>query len=143
MFEHLYKNLTDPEQTHTSLILGREGTGKTALLQQFNTFFDETFIGVYLPLVQIGLTGERDWISEMVKATEKTLVARHYTMTHLPTFDNGITDTREWLMGSYLPELMMILRRHRRIVYLLDDADALLQAHGIGQSGKRYDCVSE
>ena len=127
-FEFLYQNLTDPERTHTSLILGRNGSGKTALLRHFNSFFEETFIGIYLPMKQMPLTNERALIRTLVSATGQTLAERNYTVTRLPEFDGTVTNLREWFTDNYLLELMNILRRHRRMVYLLDDADALLQA---------------
>jgi hypothetical protein len=127
-FEALYQALTGPAQTDTTLIMGRAGSGKTALLRHFNTFFDETFVGVYLPLRAMSLSDENTWLQTFIDATGRMLAESGYTLSRLPELEGETANLREWFTGTYLPDVLNILRRHRRLIYLLDDAEKLLGA---------------
>jgi hypothetical protein len=125
-FEYLYARLTDPTQADACLVIGREGLGKTALLQHFSQFFDETFVAVYIPLNAISLADEDRWLRKLTDGAGSALAARNYTLSRLPEYEGG--DVRTWITNSYFPELFHIIRRHRRLIFLLDDADALIDA---------------
>jgi len=127
-FEFLYQQLTDPAGTETSLILGRHAIGKTALLRHFNRFFDETLVGVYVPLQERTFTDEADWLKLLVDGAARALAERNYTLSRLPEFDGAGSDMRGWFTETYLPEMLNIIRRHRRLVFLLDDVETLLKA---------------
>jgi hypothetical protein len=127
-FEFLYQQLTDPAGTETNLIMGRHGIGKTALLKHFNRFFDETLVGVYIPLQDRGLAGEADWLKLLVDGPARALAERNYTLSRLPEFDGAAADMRRWFSETYLPEMVGVIRRHRRLVFLLDNANVLLKA---------------
>jgi hypothetical protein len=127
-FEFLYQRLTDPAGTESSLIMGRQEGGKTALLHHFNRFFDETFVSVYIPLAEKRLNSEADWLELLAKEATRALSEHNYTLSRLPEWDTATTDKRGWFSTTYLPEILNIIRRQRRLVFLLDDANALLQA---------------
>lgn len=131
-FEFLYQRLTDPAGTESSLIMGRQEGGKTALLHHFNRFFDETFVSVYIPLADKRLTSEADWLQLLANEATKALSERNYTLSRLPEWDSTAADKRDWFSATYLPEILNIIRRQRRLVFLLDDTDALLQAISAG-----------
>lgn len=132
-FEFLYQQLTDPAGTESSLIIGRRESGKTALLQHFSRFFDETFVGVYIPLSDKRLTSEADWLQLLAQEATRALSERNYTLSRLPELDDALTDTRGWFGEIYLPEILNIIRRQRRLILLLDDANALLGASAAGK----------
>src|SRR5688572_14398601 len=132
-FEFLYQRLTDPAGTESSLIMGRQEGGKTALLQHFNRFFDETFVGVYIPLLEKRLNSETDWLQLLAHEATRALSERNYTLSRLPEWDNTATDKRDWFSTTYLPEILNIIRRQRRLVFLLDDANVLLDAIAAGK----------
>jgi len=132
-FEFLYQRLTDPAGTESSLILGRRDSGKTALLHHFSRYFDETFLGVYIPLKDTALKAEADWLRLLADGATRALTERNYTLSRLPEFTGAGVDMRGWLGDTFLPELFSIIRRQRRLVFLLDDADALLNAIAEGR----------
>jgi hypothetical protein len=127
-FEFLYQQLTDPAGTETSLIIGRRDSGKTALLDHFYRFFDESFLDVMIPLKGQAFASEADWLNRFVDGAARELAERNYTLSRLPEFEGAPSAMRGWFTETYLPEILNIIRRHRRLVFLLDDADVLLKA---------------
>jgi hypothetical protein len=127
-FEFLYQQLTNPAGTEASLIIGRRDSGKTALLEHFSRFFDESFLGVVIPLKAQMLTSELDWLRLFVDGAARELSERNYTLSRLPEFEGAANEMRVWFAETYLPEVVSIIRRHRRLVFLLDDTDMLLKA---------------
>ncbi|MEO8611705.1 MAG: hypothetical protein ABI690_27650 [Chloroflexota bacterium] len=127
-FEFLYQQLTDPAGTETSLIIGRRDSGKTALLDRFSHFFDESFLSVMIPLKDKVFASEADWLTLFVDGAARELAERNYTLSRLPEFDGAPDSMRGWFTQTYLPEILNIIRRHRRLVFLLDDANVLLKA---------------
>lgn len=126
-FAALHQRLTDTIQPGALLFLGREYSGKTALLRRFPAFFDNAYIGVYLSLGETRLDNEGDWLRALVGAMTRALIDREYTLSRLPDPPQQDNLLREWLLKTYLPDLFSIIRRHR-LVLLLDDADYLLDA---------------
>lgn len=126
-FARLHQHLTSPTHVEAVLFLGRRRIGKTALLRHVGAFFDETFIDVYVPLKQAVLENEDHWLLQLVQATGKALAARDFTLSRLPEAPDDPNRLRAWFAESYLHELLGILR-YRRLVLLLDDVEALIQA---------------
>lgn len=126
-FEYLYKQLTNPLGAQTSVVLGRYDIGKTSLLRHFGDYFDETFIGVYIPLKDHPFTNEGDWLRALVNETNRTLTELKISMSRPPEKASEEALTREWFTSTYLPEVLRIIRQ-RRLVFLLDDAGALVKA---------------
>lgn len=123
-FERLYQQLTDPK-AGTTVILGRRQVGKTALLQHFHSVFDETFVSVYMPLKQMPIEDEAAWLKLLARRTMFALTERNFTLSHLPGEPPAEGDIRAWFQEEYLREVINIIRRHRRLVVLIDDAAAL------------------
>ncbi|NWG16427.1 MAG: AAA family ATPase [Chloroflexi bacterium] len=132
-FERLYQRLTDPIRAEATILLGQQGVGKTALLRHFHTFFDETFVSVCVPLRQMPLTDEDAWLKALAQRITSALVMRNFTLARLPQEAPDGSAARAWFEESYLLEVFNIIRRHRRLALLLDDADLLLRAADEGR----------
>jgi hypothetical protein len=122
----LHRRLTKAARPGALLYLGGRYSGKTTLLRRFADFFDESYLGVYLPLRGAPLTSESAWLRALVAAFSGALSDHDYTASRLPQ-PPDTADLRVWLRDTYLPELFAVVRRHR-LVLLLDDAGALLDA---------------
>ncbi|MBZ0284360.1 MAG: ATP-binding protein [Anaerolineae bacterium] len=125
-FEHLYERLTNPTGTKGCAILGRQGIGKTSLLLHFHDTFDETFVGVYLPLKRLTPRDESDLLRALAGGATGALVERNLSIARLGDLQPDSGNLRAWLAETYLPELFTVLRR-RKLVFLLDDAGWLLR----------------
>jgi hypothetical protein len=125
-FEHLYQRLTDPTSAGVSIILGRRDIGKTALLQHFNTYFDETFVDVYIPLKNQNIRSESDWLNVLALGTMQALSEKDFSLYKLPRQNAEDEDMRRWMTTEYLPEIFELIRG-RRLVWLLDDTGSLTQ----------------
>jgi len=132
-FARLYQQLTAPHRRGAVTFLGRRRIGKTALLTHFETFFDETFVSVYLPLKEIALEDEDDWLLTLAREATKALVRHSFTLSHLSELEPPETGLGDWLADQFMPEMMTIIRPHRRLVFLIDDADSLLDAVSAGK----------
>lgn len=132
-FERLYQQITDPAQAVTTVFLGRQHIGKTAFFLHFHLFFDETFVGVYVPLRDMPLEGEAAWLTALARRTTSALVDRNFTLSRLPETPPDGANVRQWFEVAYLAEVLTAMRRYRRLVYLLDDADYLLRAVSDGR----------
>ncbi|MCB9450162.1 MAG: AAA family ATPase [Anaerolineaceae bacterium] len=126
-FSALHRRITDSTQPGALLFLGNKYSGKTTLLRRFSTFFDETYIGVYLALGRLTLNSESSLLQALAGALTQSVVARDYTLSRIPEAPDSPNNLREWLKETYLPELFTVVRRHR-FVLLLDDADHLLDS---------------
>ncbi len=125
-FARLHQHLTDTNlATPPAVYLGRRRIGKTTLLRQFDRVFDESYIGVYLPLRQMSLDGERSWLSGLVQALSDAVNIYSAHPLPQPPHDG---DLRVWLHDEFLPEIFHAIRAYRRIVLLVDDVDRLAQA---------------
>src|SRR5512145_448650 len=78
-FERLYQQLTDPMKAETTVVLGRQSSGKTALLQHFDAFFDESFVTVYIPLRAMPLTSETVWLKDLARRITLEITAHNFT----------------------------------------------------------------
>jgi hypothetical protein len=126
-FDHLHTLLADPTRAQPTVFLGGRDTGKTALLLRFGAIFDETALGVYVPLQETALDSEADWLQALAASITEALVERQYSLTRLADMSPPNDDWRGWFINVFLPEVMTIIRRHRRLVLLLDDADELVK----------------
>lgn len=124
-FEHLYQQLTDPTSAGVSVILGRRDIGKTALLKHFNSYFDDTFLGVYIPLLTQTVRSESDWLNIIALGTMQVLSNHDFSLYKLPKQNAEDQDMRRWMTAEYLPHTFEIIRG-RRLVWLIDDAGSLI-----------------
>jgi len=125
-FEHLYQQLTDPASAGVSIILGRREIGKTALLRHFSSYFDDNFVGVYIPLKNQTFSSESDWLNTLALSTMGVLSQKDFSLYKLPKQNAEDNDMRRWMISEYLPEMFEIIRG-RRLVWLLDDTGSLIQ----------------
>ncbi len=125
-FEHLYHQLTDPSSAGVSVILGRRDIGKTALLKHFNSYFDDTFLGVYITLLTQTIRSESDWLNVIALNSMQMLSNRDFSLYKLPKQNAEDGDMRRWMTDEYLPHTLEIIRG-RRLVWLIDDAGSLVQ----------------
>jgi hypothetical protein len=124
-FEHIYQRLTEPQSAGVSVLLGRRDIGKTVFLKHFHDYFDDSFVNVYLPLKTYAPQNESEWLSTLALETMQVLARLDFSMYRLPKLGPESGSLREWLVGYYLPDVFSMIR-YRRMVWLMDDADMLL-----------------
>lgn len=125
-YTRMQQHLLSPVDRHGLVFLGRAGTGKTALLRRFSMVFDPAYIGLYLPLHELNIHDENNWLEVLHTHSTRVLEDAGFGLGRLP--EKPEAGLRDWLNESYLPEFFRIIRPHRRLVWLLDDADGLLAA---------------
>lgn len=124
----LHQRLVDPVDGRAGAFTGRRRSGKSALLHQAIARFDDTLVGVYLPLHRLDLHTEAGWLLALSSA----IIER---VAHLPT-STPLPDTaadRAAFVEDFLPGIFRVIRARRRLALLLDDADRLLDAVAAGQ----------
>ncbi len=129
LYARLYQHALDPPERRALVMTGRDGSGKTALLKQFDRVFDDTLLSLYVPLKQIALDDRDDWLQWLVDGTNQVLTRHDFSLYRLPELDDTDEDApslREWVRDVYLPEVFRVIRPQRRLVWLFDDADVLL-----------------
>lgn len=132
-YARLHQRLMDPEQASTVVFLGRKGIGKTVLLQNFERDFDETFIGAYSALTADDVASETGWWLLLAQAITAAISQRDLTLLRLAAISPPEDDARAWFQTIFLAEILAIIRGHRRLVLLLDDAECLMDALESGQ----------
>ncbi len=130
--------IKDPHTNSALVFLGQHGQGKTALLRRFDIAFDDPFMGIQLPLATLEHPTAALLIQEIVRGTEHSLAQREITVSRLPLTDPPPADWRTWFATVWLPEICQIIRPHRRLVVLLDDADRWLDAPDLAADRFEY-----
>jgi hypothetical protein len=135
LYARLYQYALDPPEPRAMVITGHTGTGKTALLKQFDHVFDDTILSLYVPLASLRVTADDDWLTWLIDETNTLLTRHDFSLYRLPDLDDDPDDDtasdtdlslRAWVRDVYLPEVFRVIRSQRRLVWLLDDADVLL-----------------
>lgn len=129
IYARLQQHVLDPPHRQAILFTGHDGIGKTALLQHFTRMFDNQILGVYFPLSEAPLHSTDAWIDNLIERTNEMLEAYNFTVervTSLEEVDNETYDN--WFRDIYLFEVMHLIRPHRRMVWLFDDIEYLLDA---------------
>lgn len=127
IYARLQQTILDPPHRYAVLFIGYEGIGKSRLLQHFNTVFDDPIYSLYLPLKQLRPSDETVWIDTLIEHTNRLLDEHSFSLSRLPSIDEDDAITwREWFRDVYLVQVFSILRGYRRLVWLLDDANFLL-----------------
>jgi hypothetical protein len=124
----LHQVLSDVNQASAALYYGRQHIGKTALLRHIEASFDDNHIGVYIPLKDTPITDETDWLLTLSQAATAEIVGRDFTYSRLSDMQPPGDDPRGWFVNTFLREILIVIRAHRRMVFLLDDVDGLLDA---------------
>lgn len=120
-FARLHQYLQDTS-ADTLVFTGWPKVGKTAFLQQFDHVYDDSLIGVYIPLAEHSITSNDDLLRVLVDATVKTLGGRDFTLTRVPETPLDVDDWQQWVVNTWLPAIKAAVRQHRTLVWLLDDA---------------------
>jgi len=127
-FEYLQQQLTAPTNRVAAVILGGRHSGKSTMLHYFRVIFDETYIGVFVPLKHLMLSHEANLLLTLAHTATALLMQLGFLLTRLPSQPDDDSEMREWLADRFLPEIFMVIRPHRRLVFLLDDAEELIDA---------------
>jgi hypothetical protein len=136
--------LRDEGGSDALIFLGRRWLGKTALLRRFDSVFDDHFLGVYLPLQDIDLTTENHLLRAIMEGAAGALAQRDITTTRIPEPQPETPVLRVWFAETWLPEMLHIIRPHRKLVLLMDDAHVWLDAEkGEGWPGATFDFFHE
>lgn len=129
-YARLHQYLKSPLNGQVMIFIGQRRVGKTAFLRHFSPVFDDTFLGIYIPLKQLTFNDEADFWLALVRNTLNVLAERDLTLSRLPEIPPQHDDLREWLADSWLPELWHVIRYHRQLVILADDIHTLVDASG-------------
>ena len=121
----LHHQFIDPSHRCAIVFTGHEGMGKTRLLQEVSRFNDP-ILCAYFSLDN--LADEDAWLTQLIAAINQILEDRQFSISRVPQMEKGEMTLRDWLRDVYLPEIFNIIRGHRRLVFLFDDAEALLTA---------------
>ncbi len=124
--------LKDPGPNSALLILGKRWQGKTALLRYASSFFDAAAITVYVPCRARMLESERQFFQTIIDGSAQAVVSHDISASRLPPDDSLADDLRPWLDEVWLPEIGQVIRAHRHLLLLLDDADLILDAIAAG-----------
>ncbi len=125
-FARLHQHLLDPSATAAVAYVGRPRTGKTMLLRSFGAVFDEHAIGIYIALDTALITDEAGWLRLLYRAAVDEIAGRAFNTRRLPEVPEAAENWRVWLKDTALPEALRVIRPHRKLVFLLDNAEALV-----------------
>src|SRR5215208_452578 len=125
-FARLYARMFDPVNTGAILFMGRKHSGKSALLLNTDAVFKETAVGIYVPMRELLLENETQWLTGLAEAITTALIDTGFTLSRLSQLDPLGDKPRDWLEINFLPQIFGALKR--KLLLLIDDADWLLAA---------------
>ncbi|MCU0465553.1 MAG: hypothetical protein MUF38_13410 [Anaerolineae bacterium] len=130
LFARVHQHLTGAPVTQALLMLGRRRSGRTAFLRALRARFDESFIWVDLALTPVSLSVEAAFWRTVWDGCKAAAAGRGLSVHRLPHWpdDKPASYQREWLTERGLPELYQLIRPHRRLVLLMDNAESLADA---------------
>lgn len=128
IFARLQQYLIDPADRHALLLIGRHTIGKSAILQECHQILGENVVTVYFALSQDMLHRESAWLYHLVTETIYALQALNFNTERLPAIPEDTGITRRWIHEEFLPEIGKLIRPHRRLLWLFDDAEWMLAA---------------
>lgn len=132
IFVRMQQRIFDQPYRQAIAFIGQDGMGKSALLRHFTHTFHDPILSLYFPLADLTWTTEEDWLRLLRDATNQLLIDHNYSMSRVPELsapeeDGEAPPFAQWFREDYLPEVLRILRSHRRLVWLFDDAETLWQ----------------
>ncbi len=130
-FGRLYKQLNDtaPGAMRALCFVGRRRAGKTALLLAFDAAFGESYAGARVFVGQFMPEDEEEFLLMLAQAATEAILdstGKVGKLNEIAQLEEG-GDARAWLVETFLPVALSALQG-RRLVFLLDDADKLLNA---------------
>lgn len=127
-FGRLYQQLNDPGSRRALLILGARRMGKTAFLHACDAAFGDAFVGVVVPMRDTTISSETEFFLALAQSVTETLAEREFSLTRLSDIHPPRNDGRLWWETEFLPQAFAIIRAHRKLALLLDDAERLINA---------------
>lgn len=128
LYSRLQQHVLDPLDGHAILFTGHQGMGKTAMLSHAQEIFSDPILAVYTPLSDPIYKDKTQLLQALVNGINQLLEANQFSLSRIPQLEpEPELDFSAWLSETYLPEIFTIIRSHRHIVWLLDDAENLLQ----------------
>jgi len=149
IYARLQQQILDPPHRHAIVFTGHAGMGKTTLLKQFLTVFDDPILPVFTSLSETKFGNEEALLQELIDGINALLFEYNFSLSRVPQLDADNDSTvLDWFSESYLPEVQRIIRPHRRIVWLLDDAEKLGQyehfagyLHGLLKANPQFSII--
>lgn len=130
LYARLHQHILQPTTRRAVLYLGRDGIGKTRLLQHFNTVFAASHPGVFIALRPPQADSAANLLRYLAQATTAHIQKHFYTPVALPIADETADSDaiKRWFSTVYLPAVAQIVRADRHLIWLMDDAHHLLAA---------------
>ncbi|MDQ7033873.1 MAG: hypothetical protein Q9P01_03260 [Anaerolineae bacterium] len=128
IYARLQQHVLDPPNRQAIVFTGHDGIGKSSLLRLFSHVFDNQILGIYISLADAPLNTEDDWLHYLLDCSNAVLDQHNFTLSRLPQKSGEDVDFSDWFRDVYLYEVLHMIRPQRRIVWLLDDAEYLLDA---------------
>jgi hypothetical protein len=130
LFARVHQHLTGAPVTRALLIVGRRRSGRTTVLRALRTRFDDSFVWADLGFKPSALTSEAAFWQVLWEAAKDAAAARGLSVHRLPPWpdDKPLGALRTWLASRALPEFYQLIRPHRRLVWVLDNAEPLADA---------------
>jgi hypothetical protein len=128
LYARLQQYVLDPPNRHAFLFTGHDSVGKSRLLRHFPQAFDNQILGIYIALEKAPLSNADDWLHHLLACTNEMLEIHEFTLSRVPQEADENLAFADWFCDVYLYEVMHMIRPQRRIVWLMDDAEYLLNA---------------
>ncbi len=127
LINRLHQHIIDPAEAVAQCYMGRQQTGKTALLRHIDLSFGADIITVYIPLRDTVFTNDEDLLRQLVTQSQAAvLAAGEYNLERIA--DMPEAGIGAWMTNEFVPTLLRIIRPHRRLVWLFDDVEMLVDA---------------
>lgn len=150
VYARLQQHILDPSQRRAIVYTGHTGIGKTTLLRHFSAVFDDPFLSIYTALSDEAFDTSHAILQHLIDAILRLLAHGNYSLSRLPDFDEASDmPLDDWFKDTFLPDVFSIIRPHRRIIWLVDDAqrlqvlgeDTLLYWHNILSAYNQFTIV--
>jgi len=135
LFYWLKQAVIAPSGGQAITIIAQRGMGKSTFLQQFAADTDRLLIGVYIALEPESLSDDDRWLGVLVKAITHALDTNGFGLSRLP--ETPTDNLMDWFESDFLTEVFRIIRPHRHLIWLLDNAEHLT-ANGLDAAGIGY-----
>jgi hypothetical protein len=133
LFHKVQQHVSEPIQRGILVIEGQAGMGKTSFLQACSGHFpDHDVLLCWLVLDDSCLMHLSALYQRMYESTLEAFERGQFSLSRLPSppVDTELNDETfvVWFHEAYLPQAFQIIRHYRYLVFLVDDADLLLNA---------------
>lgn len=148
LFARLQQHILDPTHRNAVVITGQRHMGKTATVIEFTRIFSDPILPVLVMPDNIAVPfNTENLVHLLVERINSILAEQDFSLERVPALEDRLQsettdeDTEEteaeveveveetppiseiaWFMDVYIPEVIAIIRPHRRLVWLFDDA---------------------